>query len=128
MGNITERDAAAAYARAWNRLDPTEFLELLAPDAHYASQWVFDELQDKTAITDYLTGKMKAVKNGNDRVFAELGKTTASFPDRDCVVIAQGSKDLVKAVVLFEVEGGHVKRFDLCIPGLLQPQRSEQYP
>ena len=42
---LTELDAATSYASAWNRLDCTQFVELLAPDAHYASQWVFDELE-----------------------------------------------------------------------------------
>lgn len=128
MENITERDAAIAYARAWNRLDCSEFIEMLTPDAHYASQWVLDELKSKTAIAEYLTGKMSAVEKSGNKVFAELGVTTISFPDRDCVIMAQGNKDPVMAVVLFEVEGGHVKRFDLCIPDLLRAKRSGQYP
>ena len=36
---LTEREAATAYARAWNRLDCGEYLHLLAEDACYASQW-----------------------------------------------------------------------------------------
>ena len=48
-GVLTELDAATAYARAWNRLDCKKFLELLAPDANYASQWVFEELEGKAA-------------------------------------------------------------------------------
>ena len=59
---LTEKEAAIAFARAWNRLDATEFLALLAPDAKYASQWVFDELQGKDAIGDYLRAKLKTVK------------------------------------------------------------------
>ena len=43
--SLTEKDAAIAYARAWNRLDPNDFLALLAGDARYASQWVFEELE-----------------------------------------------------------------------------------
>jgi hypothetical protein len=34
---LTEEDTVAAFARAWNRLEPGGFLELLAPDARYAS-------------------------------------------------------------------------------------------
>ena len=52
--NLTEKDAAIAYARAWNRLDPNDFLALLAGDARYASQWVFEELEGLEAISSYL--------------------------------------------------------------------------
>ncbi len=38
---LTEKDAAVTYVRGWNRLDCAEFLKSLAPNAHYASQWVF---------------------------------------------------------------------------------------
>jgi hypothetical protein len=125
---LTELDAATAYAVAWNNLDCTQFLELLAPDAHYASQWVFEELENKVAISNYLTGKMQAVRNGKTPVFAELGKTSAGFAGRDCVAVAQGDKNVVSAAVLFEVEGNHIKRFDLCMPELLGVIRSGQYP
>jgi hypothetical protein len=40
---LTE-EVVFAFAKAWNRLVPNGFLDLLAPDARYASQWVFDEL------------------------------------------------------------------------------------
>ena len=52
-GVLTELDAATAYAVAWNHLDCTQFLELLAPETQYASQWVLDELKSKAAISEY---------------------------------------------------------------------------
>ena len=55
MTQLTEVMAATAFARAWNRLNPTEFIELLNADARHASQWVFDELVGREAIADYLT-------------------------------------------------------------------------
>ena len=125
---LTELDAATAYATAWNRLDCTQFLELLASDAHYASQWVIEELEGKAAISDYLMGKMQTMRSGKTPVFAELGKTSTGFAGRDCVALAQGDKDVVSAVVLFDVEGNHIKRFDLCMPELLGVKRSGQYP
>ena len=124
----TELYAATAYACAWNRLDCTEFLELLAPDAHYASQWVFEELESKAAIADYLIAKMRSVRDSNALVFAELGKTSLSWPGRDYVALAQGRKDVVSAVVMFTIEEGHVKRFDLCMPDLVRVIRSGHYP
>jgi hypothetical protein len=130
---LTEANAATAYARAWNRLDASEFIKLLAPDARYASQWVFEELDSKQAISEYLIGKIRTVKmhsvnNAEAKVFAEIGKTTEGFSRRDCVFMAQGRKENVTAVVLFEVENDKVKRYDLCIPELLGVIRSGVYP
>ena len=59
---LTEAMAATAYARACNRFNPGEFIKLLAPDCRYASQWVFDELIGREAITNYLFRKMQMVK------------------------------------------------------------------
>jgi hypothetical protein len=133
MPQLTEAMAAIAFARAWNRLDPTEFIELLAPDARYASQWVFEELVGQDAIADYLIGKMRnakayAVNSSEHKVSAELGRTTKGFSGRDCVFMAQGRKESVTAVVLFEVIGERIKRYDLCIPQLLDGARSGVHP
>ena len=130
---LTEKDAAVAYARAWNRLDCTEFVKLLTPDTRYASQWVFEELESKQASSDHLLAKVRTVKmhSTNDpksKVFAALGKTTSGFSGRDCVFMAQGRKENVTAVVLFEVQGDKVERYDLCIPQLLGVVRSGVYP
>ncbi len=133
MKNLTEADAARAFARAWNRLDPADFIAKLMPEARYASQWVFEELVGQPAIADYLIAKMRTVKNQaiNDptaKVFAELGKATQGFPGRDCVSMAQGQKESITAVALFEIEEGMIKRYDLCIPELLGVIRSGIYP
>jgi len=133
MKQLTEVDAATAYARAWNRLDPAEFIELLAFDVDYASQWVFQEMKSCKTISEYLIQKMLTVKQDainkpTTKVYAELGTTTEGFAGRDCVLIAQGERDIVKSVVLFEVEGQKVKRFDMCIPELFGIIRSGVYP
>lgn len=130
---LDELQAATAYARAWNRLDPTEFLALLAPDARYASQWVFEELHGRAAVSEYLAGKMRTVKafsvgDPSHRVHAELGRTTTNIYGRDCVFLAQGKKDNITAVALFEIKNNLVGRFDLCIPQLLGVVRSGVYP
>ena len=127
---LTEKEAAIAFARAWNRLDATEFLALLAPDAKYASQWVFDELQGKDAIGDYLRAKLKTVKahavnNQQSKVRVEIGITRAGDADRPCAYMKQGA---TAAVVIFTVEDGMISRYDLCIPQLYRPDRSCVYP
>lgn len=123
---LTERIAATAFARAWNRLDSDAFLNLLAPDARYASQWVFNELESREAITDYLRGKMKTVRNyrinnPGHRARAEL---TTCRDGRDCVAMTQGDHYEVKAVVVFTVSGNRIARYDMCMPALMGPLRS----
>lgn len=125
---MTELDAAKCYAEGWNSQDFEAFFQCLAPDAKYASQWVFEELEGKEAISEYLTGKLQSVIKSSSVVFAELGKTSQGFAGRDCVALAQENKDVVTAVVLFEVESQQIKRFDLCIPELLGVIRSGIYP
>jgi hypothetical protein len=126
--DLTEKDAAIAFAKAWNRLNASEFLQLLDEDAHYASQWVFDELTSKNAIADYLTEKMQTVKRSGSKVYAELGNTRSGFSGRDCVFMAQGKGESIQAVALFEVLNGKIRRYDLCIPELLDVERTGVYP
>lgn len=127
---LTEHAAAMAFASAWNRLDPEPFLGLLAPDARYASQWVFEELKNRQAIADYLRAKMNTVRDlpADDpyhRIRAELA---TSRNGQDCVAITQGENNDVTAVVVFTVEGGRIQRFDMCIPQLMNVTRSGVYP
>ena len=127
---LTEKEAAIAFARAWNRLDPTEFFSLLAPDAKYASQWVFEELENKAAIEGYLRAKMKTIRalatnNPLSKVRVEIGLTQAGSPDRPCAYMRQGDNE---AVVLFTVKDGMISRYDLCIPQLYRPDKSCVFP
>lgn len=127
---LTEKEAAIAFARAWNRLDATEFIALLAPDAKYASQWVFEELQNKAAIEDYLRAKLKTVKahavnNPQSKVRVEIGITQAGDADRPCAYMKQGTKEVV---VIFTISNGMISRYDLCIPQLYRPVCSGVYP
>jgi len=124
----SEKEAAIAFAKAWNRLDCTDFIELLVDDAHYASQYVFEELESKVDIASYLKPKMQTVKASGAKVYAELGVTQASFKGRDCTFLCQGSKEEITAAILFEVNAGKISRYDLVIPDLVQVQRSGVYP
>jgi len=127
---MTEKDAAIAYAKAWNRLDPTEFLSLLANHARYASQYVFEELLGKDAISAYLVGKMQAVKGSGitSKVYAELGRTRSGVDGRDCTFLCQGAKEEIQAAILFEVENGEVVRYDLIVPELMNVERTGVFP
>lgn len=80
MDKLTEEYAVFAFAKAWNRLEADGFLALLASDARYASQWIFEELVGASVIGDYLRGKMKTVRahgvnDPHSRVLVEIGRT-----------------------------------------------------
>lgn len=133
MSRLTEENAVVAFAEAWNRLEPDEFLALLSPDARYASQWVFEELVGAEAITDYLRTKMKTVRNHgindpNSRVRVEVGRTAEDKDGRPCAFMMQGNGSAVQAAVVFEVSAGKILRYDLCIPQLLGAVRTGVYP
>jgi hypothetical protein len=127
---LTELTAATTFARAWNRFDPEPFLDLLAPDAHYASQWVFAELDSHKAIADYLRAKMKSVRNHaiNDPTQRPRAELTTCRDGRDCVAMTQGDQNEIKAVVVFTIAGDTIARYDMCIPELMGPQRSGVFP
>ena len=123
--DFTEQDAATAYAKAWNNLDPIEFVELLAEDAHYASQYVFDEIEGKEAFTEYLAGKFKTVRNSESEVSADLAVIQKPYPGKPCTILVQGYNT---SVVTFEVSNGKINRFDLCMPELFDVQMAGDCP
>jgi hypothetical protein len=133
MNEFTEDDAVLAFASSWNRLDPDVFLRHLAPDARYASQWVFEELAGASAIGEYLRGKMRTVRaqGVNDprlRVRVEIGRTATGADGRPCALMTQGESNAVQAVVVFAVSEGQVSRYDLCIPQLHHVTRTGLFP
>lgn len=133
MTDVTEEDVVFAFAKAWNRLEPEGFLALLAPDARYASQWVFEELVGVTAISDFLRGKMRTVRahginDPSSRVRVEVGRTAHGDGGRPCAFMTQGQGNEVQAAVIFEVCDGRVSRYDLCIPQILGAVRTGGVP
>lgn len=60
-------------------------------------------------------------------MYAELGITRAGYIDRDCVCLAQGDKDIIQAAVIFDVDGSKIQKYDLCMPELLEIERSGVY-
>lgn len=133
MTDVTEEEVVFAFAKAWNRLEPEGFLALLASDARYASQWVFEELVGSTAISDYLRGKMRTVRahgvnDPSSRVRVEVGRTAQADGGRPCAFMTQGHGNEVQAAVLFEVCDGRVSRYDLCIPQILGAVRTGVFP
>ena len=133
MADLTEEDVVFAFAKAWNRLEPDGFLALLAPEARYASQWVFEELVGVATISDYLRGKMRTVRahsvnDPNSRVRVEVGRTACGEDGRPCAFMTQGHGNEVQAAVLFEISDGRVSRYDLCIPQIVGAVRTGVFP
>ena len=133
MTDLTEEDVVFAFAKAWNRLEPDGFLALLAPEARYASQWVFEELVGVATISHYLRGKMRTVRahsvnDPNSRVRVEVGRTACGEDGRPCAFMTQGRGNEVQAAVLFEISDGRVSRYDLCIPQIVGAVRTGVFP
>jgi hypothetical protein len=76
----------------------------------------------------YLKPKLEAVKLSGNRVWAEMGTLNGDFTG-PCVLLAQGDKDNLVAVVLAQVEGDSISRLDMCIvPTPQSAVRSGNYP
>ena len=63
------------YARAFNTLDSGPLSQILAQDVVYGSQHVFEELQGRPRVLEYLSGKIGALRRAgtNAEVAMEVG-------------------------------------------------------
>ena len=117
VGAFTELDAATAWSRTCNLLDVSHIALLLTEDVHYASQWVFEEIENRTDYLEYLAGKLEAIRESRSDARAELAETRPypmyPNPPRPCVVVHQGGKRV--ATVLFEVDGNRITKIDMCM-------------
>lgn len=132
---LTEFDASRAYAKTINTLDITPLMPLLADDACYVAQNVFDELKGKDEISDYLSETFKQSRQSEDmNLFAELALTRAyTFYAKNgepCVRLAVGDKDNAVAVVLFEIKDDRIQKIEFCtfIPDPTSVARTGEYP
>lgn len=125
---LTAEAGLRAYATMMNTLDASCLEPLLADDFHYASQWVFAEIESKSAYLEYIVPKLDAIRKSGAVAWAEMGWLDREFPG-PCVVMAQGDKDKLLAVVLAKVEDGKIKRLDLCgAPSPHSASRTGKYP
>lgn len=126
--SFAEEQALRAYATMMNTLDASPLEPLLADDFHYASRWVLAEIESKTAYMEYIVQKLEAIRKSGATVWAEMGSLDRGLPG-PCVVMAQGEKDNVVALVLAKVEDGKLKRLDLCeVPSPRSARRTGDYP
>ena len=126
--SLTEEQALRAYATMMNTLDAAHLEPLLADDFHYASQWVFGEIESKGAYLEYIVPKLETIRDSGSIVWAEMGLLIREFPGT-CVIMSQDDRDNLLAVVLAEIEGGKIKRLDLCCaPSPHDARRTGEYP
>jgi hypothetical protein len=120
--------ALRAFASMMNTLDSSKLEPLLAVDFHYESQMVFAEIESKQEYLDYITPKLETVRASGSKVWAEMATLTHGFPG-PCVVLAQGDKENLVAVVLAKVRGDFIERIDMCIvPTPQSAKRTGDYP
>jgi hypothetical protein len=120
--------ALRAYASMMNALDSSKLEPLLSDDFHYASQMVLAEIESKQEYLDYIKPKLEVVRASGTKVWAEMAMLTHSFPG-PCVVLAQGDKENLVALVLAKVKGDQIERIDMCIvPTPQSANRSGEYP
>ena len=120
--------ALRAYASMMNTLDSSKLAPLLSDDFHYASQMVLAEIESKQKYLDYINPKLEVVRASGTKVWAEMAILTHSFPG-PCVVLAQGDKENLVALVLAKVKGDQIERIDMCIvPTPQSAKRSGEYP
>lgn len=125
---MTLYDVAMKYAKAWNTLDPYEFIEVLADDVVYDSQYVLESLHGKETFRQYIQSKMSAVANSNAIVKCDVGETTQSVDKTPCALLFQSNTTTPDAIILFKITEEKVSKIDLCIPALYAPQALNVFP
>lgn len=117
-----------AYATMMNTLNVDAIEPLLADDFHYSSQWVLAEITSKQEYLDYIRPKLKAVRDSESKVWAEMAHLEQEIPG-PCVVLAQNSKDNLLSLILGKVGNGKLTRLDMCgAPSPHSAKRSGEYP
>jgi hypothetical protein len=98
--------AARAWAKAYNNFEITDLEPLIDEKFCYSSMWVLADLEGRDAYLDYLRGKLKAIRNSNAPVTAEIAETRPypnyQMPEEPCVYVRQDAPgETREAVVLF---------------------------
>jgi len=132
---LLPEEVAEAYARAWNNLDIACFEDMMSKKVSYLSQNVIQEIETRACVMMYLADLMKSAASSPDkRIFAEMGLTMPydMYPKggEPCVIMAQGDKDHIVGLVLFEIKHNEVSRIEFCtfVPDPKTAHRSGKYP
>ncbi len=115
---LTEYDAAIGYADAWNSLDCTGFISLLASDVQYASQYTYYEINGRDDVTDHICDKFRSCKRDGSNIKAIVSIATKISPGRSCVLLIQGSDNVI---VVFETRANEITSINLCVTEIYSP-------
>ncbi|MDG1776798.1 MAG: hypothetical protein P8H33_05365, partial [Crocinitomicaceae bacterium] len=85
----TNKELVIEFGKTWNNLDSSFIRDLLIQDFHYASQWVFSEIENKKDYLKYLDYKLLIIAKSNGSLIAELGVLDNNY----CLVINQVEGD-----------------------------------
>ncbi len=122
---ITTKDAAIAYANAWNNLEIDEFLSLLDENVIYTTQLLPNKFKGKSEIKNHLRDKKDEFKSRGIVLYAELGyvslKKDESISDEfgsiednsHAVIFYEISPDIPFRVVVFKIKKNKVIKFSL---------------
>jgi len=126
---MTEEQALQYYAEMINTLDASRLEPYLAKNFCYSSQKVLTELTSKQAFLYYIRGKLSTLQASSNKVFAEIGVLEKDYPIGPCVLLAEGNKDGLVAVVLAKTGKRLIERLDLCfVPTVQSVTRTGVYP
>lgn len=120
--------ALCAYAAMFNTLDAAKLAPFLADDFHFASQWVYTEIESRSEYMRYIRAKLRAIEKSGKQVWAETGRVNAPWPG-PCVILAEGRRENLQSVILAEVNEGKLSRLDECfVPSPYEAERTGFYP
>jgi hypothetical protein len=138
---LTQLMLTIEMAKAYNNLDVSIIADRLADDLVYESQQVLIPLIGKSVVLEYLDQKFMTISNTpGAELFVELAfldnledtMIPLSFArqGQPCLVMAQGNRENLLAVVLIQAHQGKIKRIDLCTvaPHWSQARRTGEYP
>ncbi|MBQ8362153.1 MAG: hypothetical protein IJX44_09465 [Bacteroidaceae bacterium] len=112
---ITEKlSVIKAFERAWQTLDASIVEPYLTHDFCHTSMWSFTDIENKKEYMDYLTGKFRAIRNGNAPVEAKIAKEGYN----GIIITQKDGKEERKAILVISVKDGKAYRADLCMPGI----------
>ena len=123
--------AAIAWARAVNRLDPSEVERHLADDLRVSFQWSFEDIRGRDAYLQYWRERFAEAAADGRFTHAELAVTYAfaSAPGwkRPCLVLHHGGE--LVATVLLTLERDLIVGIDYCdLPDPATCNRSGHFP
>tara|TARA_B110000483_G_C17811705_1_gene395366 strand:+ start:43 stop:462 length:420 start_codon:yes stop_codon:yes gene_type:complete len=108
----TNKELVIEFGKTWNNLDSSFIRDLLIQDFHYASQWVFSEIENKKDYLQYLDSKLSAIAESGGNLVAELGVLNNNY----CLVLNQVEDDNDnKTTFLINTKNGKITRADMCL-------------